>query len=78
MRLKRGIAHSPAVSRGLTQWIATGETLLDPDRPRETTLAALLQELDEPTLREAVTICAERQYLEDRGESMPCGRVIRG
>ena len=48
--------------------IATGETLLDPDRPRETTLAALLQELDEPTLREAVTICAERQYLEDRGE----------
>ena len=54
--------------RGLTKLIATGETLLDPDRPRETTLAALLQELDEPTLREAVTICAERQYLEDRGE----------
>ena len=54
--------------RGLTKLIATGETLLDPDRPRETTRAALLQELDEPTLREAVTICAERQYLEDRGE----------
>jgi hypothetical protein len=28
----------------------------------------LLQELDEPALREAVTTCAERQYLEDRGE----------
>src|SRR5713101_9431616 len=38
--------------RGLTKLITTGETLLDPDRPRETTLAALLQELDEPTLRD--------------------------
>lgn len=54
--------------RGLTKLIATGETLLDPDRPPKTTLAQLLQELDEPTLREAVTVCAERQYLEDRGE----------
>ncbi len=54
--------------RGLTKLITTGETLLEPDRPRETTLAALLQEIDESTLRDAVTICAERQYLEDRGE----------
>ncbi len=54
--------------RGLTKLISTGETLLDPDRPPETTLADLLHELDEPTLREAVTICAERQYLEERGE----------
>jgi len=54
--------------RGLTTLITTGETLLDPDRPRETTLAALLQELEASTLRDAVTIGAERQYLEDRGE----------
>jgi TnpA family transposase len=54
--------------RGLTKLISTGETLLDPDRDPEITLADLLHELDEPTLREAVTICAERQYLEDRGE----------
>ncbi|MEE8290573.1 MAG: DUF4158 domain-containing protein, partial [Candidatus Tectomicrobia bacterium] len=54
--------------RGLTKLITTGATLLDPERPPETTLADLLHELDAPTLREAVTICAERQYLEDRGE----------
>ena len=54
--------------RGLAKLITTGETLLDPERPPETTLADLLQELDAPTLREAVTICAERQYLEERGE----------
>ena len=54
--------------RGLAKLITTGETLLDPDRPPETTLADLLHELDEPTLREAVAICAERQYLEERGE----------
>jgi TnpA family transposase len=54
--------------RGLAKLISTGETLLDPERPPETTLAALLHELDEPTLREAVAICAERQYLEERGE----------
>jgi Tn3 transposase DDE domain/Domain of unknown function (DUF4158) len=54
--------------RGLAKLITTGETLLDPERPPETTLAALLQDLDEPALREAVTTCAERQYLEDRGE----------
>jgi len=54
--------------RGLAKLITTGETFLDPERPPETTLADLLQELDAPTLREAVTICAERQYLEERGE----------
>jgi TnpA family transposase len=54
--------------RGFAKLITTGETLLDPDRPPETTLAELLHELDAPTLREAVAICAERQYLEERGE----------
>jgi len=54
--------------RGLAKLITTGETLLDPERPPETTLADLLYELDAPTLCEAVTTCAERQYLEDRGE----------
>jgi hypothetical protein len=54
--------------RGLAKLITTGETLLDPERPPETTLADLLYELDAPTLREAVMTCAERQYLEDRGE----------
>jgi hypothetical protein len=54
--------------RGFAKLITTGETLLDPERPPETTLADLLHELDAPTLREAVTTCAERQYLEDRGE----------
>src|SRR5438094_10678540 len=54
--------------RGLAKLITTGETLLDPERPPETTLADLLHELDAPTLREAVTTCAERQYLDERGE----------
>lgn len=53
--------------RGLAKLITTGETLLDPERSPETTLADLLQELDASTLREAVTTCAERQYLEERG-----------
>jgi hypothetical protein len=54
--------------RGLAKLIATGKTLLDPDLPPETTLADLLQELDEPILREAVSMCTERHYLEERGE----------
>jgi TnpA family transposase len=54
--------------RGLVKLITTGETLLDPERPPETTLAHLLHELDEPALREAVAVCAERHYLEERGE----------
>ncbi len=54
--------------RGLATLIRTGETLLDPERSPETTLADLLHELDEVSLREAVATCAERQYLEERGE----------
>lgn len=54
--------------RGFAKLIRTGEMLLDPERPPETTLADLLQELDETSLREAVKTCAERQYLEERGE----------
>jgi TnpA family transposase len=54
--------------RGLAKLISTGELLLDPERAPETTLAALLQELDEESLREAVKTCTERQYLEERGE----------
>src|SRR5262244_4056593 len=53
--------------RGLAKLISTGETLLDAERSPETTLADLLQELDEASLREAVATCAERQYLEERG-----------
>jgi hypothetical protein len=48
--------------------IATGQTLLDPTRPSETTLATLLHDLDAADLRAAVTICEERHRLEARGE----------
>jgi TnpA family transposase len=48
--------------------IHTGETRLDPERPPETTLAALRQELGEAILREAVATCIARQRLADRGE----------
>lgn len=54
--------------RGLAKLISTGETLLDPERAPETTLADLLQELEEESLREAVKACTDRQYLEERGE----------
>ena len=54
--------------RGLAKLISAGETLLDPDRAPETTLVELLQELDEESLREAVKVCSDRQYLEQRGE----------
>lgn len=54
--------------RGFAKLITTGQTLLDPERAPETTLADLLHELDEASLREAVRTCAERQYLEERGE----------
>jgi TnpA family transposase len=54
--------------RGLATLIQTGKTLLDPDRPSETTLATLLQDIDAAVLRAAVAICDERQRLEERGE----------
>ena len=54
--------------RGLAKLISTGEALLDPERAPETTLADLLQELEEESLREAVKVCSDRQYLEERGE----------
>jgi TnpA family transposase len=54
--------------RGLTMLITTGQTLLDPERPPDTTLAALLRELDAATLREAVHTCEARHRLEERGE----------
>lgn len=54
--------------RGFAKLITTGATFLDPARPPETPRADWLQALDEPTRREAVTPCAERQSLEERGE----------
>lgn len=54
--------------RGLLTLIATGNTLLDPAQPPETTLAALLHDLDASDLRTAVDICAERHRLEECGE----------
>lgn len=54
--------------RGLATLIQTGKTLLDPNRPSETTLATLLQDIDAAVLRQAVAICDERQRLEERGE----------
>jgi TnpA family transposase len=54
--------------QGLSKLITTGETLLEPDRLPDTTLADLLQELGETELRDAVKACVERQYLEERGE----------
>src|SRR5262249_31867623 len=54
--------------RGFATLIAMGKTLLDPERPAETTLAALLQDIDAAVLHAVVTICDERQRLEERGE----------
>jgi TnpA family transposase len=54
--------------KGLITLIQTGKTLLDPDRSSDTTLAMLLEEIDEEVLREAITTCDERQRLEERGE----------
>jgi hypothetical protein len=54
--------------RGLATLIATGQTLLDPARSPDTSLAALLQELDADDLQEAVTICTDCHRLEERGE----------
>jgi hypothetical protein len=54
--------------RGFLKLIATGNTLHDPARPPETTLAALLHDLDAADLRAAVAICTERHRLEERGE----------
>jgi hypothetical protein len=54
--------------RGLLKLIVTGNTLLDPARSPETTLAALLSDLNASELRHAVDICTERHQLEERGE----------
>jgi hypothetical protein len=54
--------------RGLAKLIATGNTLLDPERSPTTTLATLLEELDASLLRDAVAICTERHRVEERGE----------
>ena len=54
--------------RGLATLITTGNTLLDPTRSPETTLATLLQELGASDLRKAVALCEERHRLEERGE----------
>jgi TnpA family transposase len=54
--------------KGMTTLIQTGKTLLDPARSSDTTLAMLLEEIDEDVLREAVKTCDERQRLEERGE----------
>ena len=54
--------------RGLATLITTGNTLLDPTRSPETTLATLLQELGASDLRKAVAMCEERHRLEERGE----------
>ena len=56
------------IGAGLVTLITTGQTLLDPERPPDTTLAALLQELDAATLRDAVHTCEARHRLEERGE----------
>jgi TnpA family transposase len=55
--------------KGLDLLIATGKALLDPSRPRQTPIAAVLQEIDENELQEAVTLCAELRYLETRGHT---------
>ena len=54
--------------RGLAKLIATGDTLLDPARSPDTTLATLLEELNASLLREAVAVCTERHRVEERGE----------
>ena len=54
--------------RGLAKLIETGDMLLDSERPPDTTLASLLEEINEDDLREAVTVCTQRQRLEQRGE----------
>lgn len=54
--------------RGLAMLITTGETLLNPEWPPETTLATLLHERGRPTHREAVEICTERHRVEEHSE----------
>ena len=63
--------------RGLAKLIQTGKTLLDPDRPPETTLATLLQDLDAAVLRDAVAICANDNTWRNGAKSMPCARATR-
>jgi TnpA family transposase len=53
--------------RGLATLIATGQTLLDPERSPTMSLAAFLEELDVDDLHEAVIVCTDRQRLEERG-----------
>jgi hypothetical protein len=54
--------------RGLATLMTTGQTLLDLERLPDTTLAALLRELDAAALRDAVHTCEARHRLEERGE----------
>ena len=75
MPLKNATARSAgSIGAGLLKLIATGETLLDPMRSPETTLAALLHELDAAELRAAVAICTERHTWKNAAKSMPCAR----
>lgn len=52
---------------GLATLLEAMELLLDTERPRETTLAELYQEIDEQALREARDTCHEYKRLEERG-----------
>ena len=56
------------VRPGVATLIATGESLLHPDCPPDTTLAALFREtIDAKALRQAVEDCQAYQRLEERG-----------
>src|SRR5713101_9348562 len=56
------------VRPGVATLIATGQCLLHPDRPPDTTLAALLREaIDAKALQQAIEDCQAYQRLEERG-----------
>jgi TnpA family transposase len=52
---------------GLDRLVAAVEFLLDPSRPRETTLAELCRQVNEEALQAALVSCREFQRLQERG-----------
>lgn len=53
--------------RGLDTVLRAMDIVLDPERVRETAVTDLYNEIDEPTLRQALNDCRAFQRLEDRG-----------
>ena len=61
--------------RGFAKPITTGQTLLDPERAPETTLADLLHELDEASLRGREDLCRTAIPRRTRRDRYPPGTL---